>query len=165
MIVLLLFLLHLLLLLLLFVIVPRRLAQCVTNLVLGLVVSDVRPLSGVGVLTHEARTRGRFPPDSFQNVHYDHPLVVFRSGGNVPGDAFLYQRPEHLVALCCLFVRFVCLFVALVVGLDLYRSKFVVRFVASFWFLYGNRSVVRWRVVCNPSCFRVWTCGGENQVV
>ena len=99
MIVLLLFLLHLLLLLLLFVIVPRRLAQCVTNLVLGLVVSDIRPPSRLWVLSDESDSRGGFAPNRFEYLDNDRPLVVFRPGGHIAGNVFPYQVSEHLVAL------------------------------------------------------------------
>jgi len=89
----------LLLLLLMFVNVPRGLAERVSDLILGLVVSNVIPPSRFRVLADQPTARGRFPADHFQNVDNDRPLVVFGASGHVAGDIFPDQVAEHLVAL------------------------------------------------------------------
>lgn len=79
--------------------VPSCLAQGVTNLVLGLVVSDVGPSSRLLVLADQADPRGRMPADHVQYVHDDRPLVVFRPGGHVAWNVFSDHVSQHLVAL------------------------------------------------------------------
>ena len=82
------------------VIVPGGLAQGVSNLVLGLVVSNVGPSSSLWILSNESDSGGRFSFDGFEYFHNDGPLVVFGAGGHVSGDIFSHQVAQHFVALC-----------------------------------------------------------------
>ncbi len=70
-----------------------------SNLVLGLVVSNVGP-SSVRQLSDESDSGGRFSLDGFQYFHNDGSLVVFGAGGHVSRDIGPYEVAKHLVSLC-----------------------------------------------------------------
>lgn len=79
--------------------IPRGLAQCVTDLVLGLVVTNVGPPPGFWILADQTYPRGRVPANHFQYFHNDDSFLVFGSGCHVSGYVLSHQVSQHSVGL------------------------------------------------------------------
>ena len=72
------------------VIVSGRLAQCVANLVLGLVVANVGPPPILWVLANQSDSSRRLSFDGFEDFYNDGSLIVFGACSHVAGDVFSY---------------------------------------------------------------------------